>query len=272
MIIKETTIRSVVRDSILKEVGFNKLDLGRGNRGRSNSGSDQDAEGDVSQVTGNYPKENIELVVKELKAAGITNPNAIMGVLSVVAKESNFVPKNEKGYSGTSISRIKEVFKKNTIYVDIPSANITKGTKFKNLSDDQIRKLKASDEIFFNALYGGWLGNNNSGDGWKFRGRGFNQLTGRANYRKAGFESNPDAVNNPQGAAKVVAKFMTEFHTNVWSPAQLNSASTPEKGAKMAADINGGRRYKTRARKLALARLDQFKNMFSEQEEDENIT
>tara|TARA_X000001388_G_C2222735_1_gene119881 strand:- start:1422 stop:1799 length:378 start_codon:yes stop_codon:yes gene_type:complete len=116
--------------------------------------------------------------------------------------------------------------------------------------------------MFFNVLYGGWLGNNCDGDGWKYRGRGFNQLTGRSNYKKAGFESNPDAVNEPAGAAKVVAMFMTKFHTNVWTPEQLNSAKTPEDGAKMAADINGGQKNKTRARRNALARLDQFKSIF----------
>ena len=218
----------------------------------------------IEAVKGNYPKENIDLVVKELNNIGITNPNAIMGVLSVIAKESNFKPKGEKGYSGTSISRIKEVFGKNTININID--DIKKGTPFKNLSDDQIQNLKSSNEKFFDALYGGRIGNNQPGDGWKFRGRGFNQLTGRSNYRKAGFESNPDAVNDPSNAAKVVAKFMTIFHPNVWSKEELNSAKTPEEGAKMAADINGGRRNKERARRNALARLPQFKEMFQKKD------
>jgi predicted chitinase len=233
---------------------------------RGSSGSSTESDGgdlDVSQVTGDYPEQNIQLVIRELEAVGIDNPNAIAGVLSVVAKESNFVPKSEIGYSGTSISRIREVFSKNTIYCDVPAAGIKKGTKFSTLSDSQISKLKSSNELFFNALYGGRLGNNCDGDGWLYRGRGFNQLTGRSNYRKAGFESNPDQVNSPEGAAKVVAMFMTEFHTNVWTPEQLNAAETPEDGAKMAADINGGQRNKSRARKNALARLDQFKGIIA---------
>ena len=275
MKITKNQLRIIIESFINEKMGGKLSNISFGssftNTGFGSSSEKGDGDGlelydemNIEAVKGNYPKENIDLVVKELNNVGITNPNAIMGVLSVIAKESNFKPKGEKGYSGTSLSRIKEVFGKNTIKVNID--NIKKGTPFKNLTDDQILRLKSSNEKFFNALYGGRIGNNQPGDGWKFRGRGFNQLTGRSNYRKAGFESNPDAVNNPASAAKVVAKFMTIFHPNVWSKEELNSAKTPEEGTKMAADINGGRRNKVRARRNALARLPQFKEMFQKKD------
>ncbi len=45
-----------------------------------------------------------------------------------------------------------------------------------------------------NKVYAGRIGNGpeSSGDGWRYRGRGLVQITGRANYRKFGLESNPD--------------------------------------------------------------------------------
>jgi predicted chitinase len=57
------------------------------------------------------------------------------------------------------------------------------------------------------------LGNINPGDGYKYRGRGFIQLTGRDNYRKAGkalglpLEEKPELVENPEIAAKVAIWF-----------------------------------------------------------------
>jgi len=57
------------------------------------------------------------------------------------------------------------------------------------------------------------LGNTQSGDGVRFKGRGFIQLTGRANYRLYGgkigqpLEANPTLASNPEIAAQVAIKY-----------------------------------------------------------------
>jgi putative chitinase len=66
-----------------------------------------------------------------------------------------------------------------------------------------------------NRVYGGRLGNGDeaSGDGWRYRGSGYKQLTGRNNYREMGkligldLENNPDWVRVNPTAAKVAFAF-----------------------------------------------------------------
>lgn len=57
------------------------------------------------------------------------------------------------------------------------------------------------------------LGNVQQGDGYRYRGRGFSQLTGRANYRTIGssigvdLENNPDLASQPDIAAKIAIEY-----------------------------------------------------------------
>lgn len=48
------------------------------------------------------------------------------------------------------------------------------------------------------------LGNTQKGDGYLYRGRGYVQLTGRANYKKFGIDANPDKALEPDTAARIL--------------------------------------------------------------------
>jgi len=64
-------------------------------------------------------------------------------------------------------------------------------------------------EKLANHVYANRNGNGNeaSGDGWRYRGGGLMQTTGRANYRSAGFENNPERLREDATAADSAGHF-----------------------------------------------------------------
>jgi putative chitinase len=73
-------------------------------------------------------------------------------------------------------------------------------------------------EKIANKVYGGRMGNGDeaSGDGWKFHGRGFIQLTGHDNYKAFSAAINEDCVANPDLVATKypLASAAWFFHKN----------------------------------------------------------
>jgi predicted chitinase len=152
-------------------------------------------------------KKRATLIAGELKKLGITNKYVVAGILAVVSKESNFNRLKEASYANTDNGRIKAIF----------------GSRVSALSDSQLTALKKDYNKFFEAVYGGaWgaksLGNDKAGDGAKYVGRGYNQLTGKGNYKLIGSKIGVDLVNSPQlletpeVAAKAIASY---FKTNI---------------------------------------------------------
>ena len=161
----------------------------------------------------NKQKSYIKDIVIEANKVGITNPYIIASILAVVSKESGFNPQNEISYKNTPISRIKKVF-----------GAWRTSNKY---SDAELETLKKNDYDFYEAMYGIHtnkvlgLGQEKIGDGYLFRGRGFNGLTGRGGYKKYSkiigidIESNPELVNRIDIALKILlAYFKNRIEAN----------------------------------------------------------
>lgn len=90
-------------------------------------------------------------------------------------------------------------------------------------------KLIRNPERLANTVYANRLGNGDesSGDGWLFRGRGLFQLTGRANYMAAGssignpYKTHPELVREPWHAALTAAWFWASIDGNNLADASL---------------------------------------------------
>lgn len=91
-----------------------------------------------------------------------------------------------------------------------------------------------------NYVYAKRMGNGDeqSGDGWEFRGRGLIQLTGRSNYRAAeqsvgcALEVHPDLALDPTTAARIAGWY--------WQSRGLNGLADYEDVTAITKKINGG--------------------------------
>lgn len=195
----------------------------------STYGNEDKYSGDLTHTFSGQEARNIDLLVDAMNDFGITDPMAQIGILSVIGKESNYIPKSETSYSNTGVSRIRHLF----------------GGRVSHLSDSEIDKLKKDDKKFYNLIYANTVGNGKNGaddgDGYKYRGRGFNQLTGIGNYRKYGgligkdLVGNPDEVNNQRTAADVAIMFFTKGKKTGFP-----EFKTKKDAAEYFADINAG--------------------------------
>jgi predicted chitinase len=148
----------------------------------------------------------VKVIVTELDAAGITNKFAKIAILANIQKETGFknFEENILAYKNTSNERIRQIFT----------------TRVKNYSDAQLHEIKKDPYKFAEVIYGKnttlgkGMGNTEEGDGFKYIGRGFIQLTGKNNYKMYGklagvdLLSNPTQLLDPVVASKVTAQFM----------------------------------------------------------------
>ena len=107
-------------------------------------------------------------------------------------------------------------------------------------STDQVNKYARQPEMIANFVYANRLGNGDelSGDGWKYRGRGLIQLTGKYNYQKFADTVGMDLeqvtryLETKQGATEAACLF--------WKNNKLNSYADVGDIKGMTKVINGG--------------------------------
>jgi predicted chitinase len=136
--------------------------------------------------------EGIKALIAACDKVGLTTKEQKCALLGIAGGESAWIPQNEA--FTYSKSRIKQIY---SFLTD------EEADKYSDASKKGITR-----EQFFSVIYGptkrgkNFLGNQTDADGGKYYGRGFIQLTGRANYKKYQDMANKmglnlDLVNNP---------------------------------------------------------------------------
>lgn len=158
-----------------------------------------------AQMINSAKGNGIQLIKNACIAAGITDPNAIASILGICGGESKWKCVTES-FNYTSADRLLQVF---------PS-------KFKGnreLAQSYVGNPgnKLPEFLYgYDTPKGKELGNKQPGDGSKYIGRGYVQLTGRSNYTRYGqlagadLVNNPDLLADPEIGAKVVAYYMKD--------------------------------------------------------------
>lgn len=219
-ILDPDTIEEIFYD--LKVTGFDDDDLGKYLNDDDYNGEESVDLGDQVYLDGEVDysgaglsseqSKNVRLMIDYMYDAGIINPYTQIGILSCIGKESGYIPQNETCYNTTDNSRIREVFGECRLGI---------------YNDIELTALKKDCVKFFDAVYGpdatsclGWnTGNNNVGDGYKYRGRGFNGITFKNTYKSYGdligenLVSDPDRLNDVDVAAKAAVEFFRNGRT-----------------------------------------------------------
>ena len=131
-------------------------------------------------VTGDS-KARKQALESEITKSGITNTNERAMIMAQADHESGGFMRNEESFKYKTPEQLMKV-----------------SETARNKGKDEVQAaLNGGDESTAELMYGGRMGNTEKGDGYKYRGRGSFQLTGKNNYKQAGAELGLDLVNNP---------------------------------------------------------------------------
>lgn len=99
----------------------------------------------------------------------------------------------------------------------------------------QAQRYARKPQAILNRAYANRLGNGDeaSGDGWRFRGGSFTHTTGRYNYRKAGYEDNPNLIRTDMTEALKAA-------TTFWIDNDMNTLADTGDVRRVSKRLNGG--------------------------------
>lgn len=117
-----------------------------------------------------------DVIQQDTFSAGLSELDDFLGQ---IVHESGGLESLEENLNYTSAERIKAIW---------PS-------RFK--TDAEALLCTRNPERLANTVYAGRMGNTQPGDGWRYRGRGLIQVTGRDNYALVGKAMGLDLIANP---------------------------------------------------------------------------
>lgn len=159
---------------------------------------DLEAKDYFKQLLSNKEKvANMNIVLDEMKKNGITAVESQAGILAVISKESDFIPHRENlNYTSDQLVTV----------FSLPKIQ----------ADKLAHKPQEIAEVVYMPPHNYSLGNNAPGDGWKYRGFSYNQITGKISAHKYATEAGididkkPELLEDPDACAKMTISFFKD--------------------------------------------------------------
>ena len=194
---------------------------------------------------------------KHLKAAGVKDPAKWLEAVRQTCEEfnvntpqriSSFLAQCAHESGGFTMLQENLNYKAATLATCWPNRFAEQGPDKKPKKDANgkliptgvANSIAGKPELIANLVYSSRMGNGpaESGEGWKYRGRGLKQLTGKDNYARCGhdlgvdFVNTPDLLLEPMAAARSAGWF--------WKANNLSSFADVGDIKGMTKKINGG--------------------------------
>ena len=194
---------------------------------------------------------------KHLEAAGVKDPDKWLDAVVQTCQEfeidtleriAAFIAQTAHESGGYTMLTENLNYKAATLAACWPNRFAVLGADKKPVKDEKGKltptavaiAIAGQPERIANLVYSGRMGNSHaeSGEGWKYRGRGLKQLTGKDNYTRCGqalgvdFVGNPDLLLEPLYAARSAGWF--------WKSNNLSKFADVEDLEGMTKKINGG--------------------------------
>jgi putative chitinase len=160
---------------------------------------------------------------------GITSPNELANFMAQVGHESGDMNRLQESFRYSSDEAFKNMEKGVT-------SVLREGRDAAQSAREEA--LKGHPENLGELMYGGRMGNTSPGEGYKYHGRGFIQLTGKDEYKEAGAYSgldlvaNPDLAANRENAAQIAVSYWKK-HVHEAAPEDVVKATRIINGPKM---------------------------------------
>ena len=185
---------------------------------------------DLSRLKGHVPDTVIAQIPSIQEKFGVNTALRLAHFLAQAGHESGGfrVTQENLNYSAKGLTGI---FKK---YFKLPDGTV---------DEPKAAAYAKKPEKIANLVYGGRMGNGpeSSGEGYKFRGRGYIQLTGKDNYTAFGKSIGIDMLVNADSVASTHALTSAAWF---WSKNKLNeiadTGATDEVVTKITKRVNGG--------------------------------